>query len=152
MNFNDFNVEENGRDVIKIADSQSSHYLDQSESDGPDEKLSIDNLKNLKSKYDLNFASSKINVEVSHFAKKAGLKGQKKESLTRNYSKKKMSLHDFGYGTDSGDEKDTKEKDTDLVVQGSKGDTSPMKNPYLKSIEAISKFKIKTKIGKRVKL
>ena len=28
MNFNDFNVEENGRDVIKIADSQSSHYLD----------------------------------------------------------------------------------------------------------------------------
>jgi hypothetical protein len=37
---------------------------------------------------------------------------------------------------------DQKEKERQLMINGN-GENSPMKNPYLKSIEAISKFKIK---------
>ena len=51
-----------------------------------------------------------------------------------------MSLNDLGYGTDFGNETDPNEKEMNQIVKISKGDVSPMKNPYIKSIEAISQF------------
>ena len=103
-------------------------FIDQSESsevDMPEELKEVNNLQDLHSKYDLHIDTPST-----------------EKNIDSKYESKTLELKDVGYGTDSGS-KESKGESLQTINYDDGG--TPMQNPYLKSLEKITKFKLKNK-------